>query len=261
MRKVIVLAISALFFFMLFRDMTPLNTFILCLAVAAAYGISMIPAKYLTGAKYPTIILSLALSPALIIYPILRSHFVVTTAAMFFAFYSTGFFLVTLDDKGKKVSKEIVGLVILYGVSALNLFLVARVELVLPLSVSILVFLFILNRTQIMPYMAGAMALVVIAFLLAGVHLFGPAVPLATAERYSLLAVAFALLLFVFAAYLKRPDFVTVLAFFGLLYVSVDLLMSVGFGFKGILLHQPVPALFIAGPVVGMAIKGGKDRR
>jgi hypothetical protein len=29
---------------------------------------------------------------------------------------------------------------------------------------------------------------------------------------------------------------------------------------KGILLHQPTLALFIVGPVIGMALKGGKER-
>jgi hypothetical protein len=260
-RKVIILVISSLFFYMLFRDMTLLNTFILCLAIAAAYGISRVQTRYITGAKYPTIAISLALCPILIFYPASRSHFVVTTAAMFFAFYSTGLFLVALDEKGKKTSKEIIGLVILYGASSLNLFLVAHSELILPLSVSILIFLFILNRVQIMPYMAGATILAVVLLLLAGVRLFGPAVHLPIAERYSLLSSVFVLLLFVFVAYLKRPDFVTVLAFFGFLYMSVDLLMSVGFSFRGVLLYQPVLALFNAGPVVGLAIKGGKDHR
>jgi len=259
-RKVIILVISSLFFYMLFRDMTPMKTFIICLAIAASYGISRVPAKYVVGAKYPTIAVSLAFSPFLIIYPAFRSHFAVAAVVTFLAFYSTGLFLVTLDEKGKKFSKEITGLMVLYGVSAVNLFLVAHPELILPFSVSVLIFLFIINRTNIMPYVAGATFLVVILLLLSGVRIFGPAVPLLAAERYSLLAAAFALLLFVFVAYIKRPDFVTILAFFGLLYMSVDLLMSVGFNFRAVLLHQPVLALFIAGPVIGMAIKGGKDR-
>jgi hypothetical protein len=258
-RKVIVLVISSLLFYLLFREMTPFKMLILCVAIAAAYGVSRVPAKHLAAAKYPTIGVSLALCPVLIIYPALRPHFAITAAVMFLAFYSTGLFLVTLDEKGKKVSKEITGLMVLYVISALNLFLVAHSELILPLSISILIFLFIINRVHVMPYVAGATVIVAILLLVSGVRIIGPAVHLLSAERYSLLAAAFALLLFVYVAYIKRPDFVTILAFFGLLFISVDLLMSVGLNFRGVLLHQPILALFIAGPVVGIAMKGGKD--
>ncbi len=119
---------------------------------------------------------------------------------------------------------------LLYGASSLNLFLTGHSELILPLSISVLLFLFIINRVTHMAAVA--------AYTRHGRHLPRPEgratarraiVLLNDNERYVLLACAFALLLITFVAYLKRPDFITVLAFFGLLYVSVDLLMSVGF--------------------------------
>jgi hypothetical protein len=259
-RKALVLAISSLFFYSLFRDMTPLKTLILCAVIASAYGISRIPSKYVAGAKYPVIGLSLALCPALVIYPWLRPHFLLAAAVMFLAFYSMALFLVTLDEKGKRIYKEVTGLSVLYGVSSLNLFLAGHAELILPLSISILIFLFIINKAEVMPFMAGCAALALTMLLFSGVHIMGPAIHLHAAERYVLLAAAFALLLFVFIAYVKRPDFITVLAFFGLLYISVDLLLSVGFRLKGVLLNQPILALFIVGPVVGVALKGGEER-
>ncbi len=97
------------------------------------------------------------------------------------------------------------------------------------------------------------------ALLASGVQVFGTVIHLQVAERYVLLASAFLLLVFVLAAYVKRPDFITLLAFFGLLYISADLLMSFGLCFKGVLLNQPVLSLFLVGPVVGMALKGGKE--
>ena len=50
------------------------------------------------------------------------------------------------------------------------------------------------------------------------------------------------------------------LTFFGLLYVSVDILMSVGFAFKGIMVYQPVAALLIVGPLIGVTLKGERDK-
>jgi hypothetical protein len=259
-RKALVLAIASLFFYSLFRDMTLFKTLVLCVAIAAAYGISKIPTSYVAGAKYPLIGVSLALCPVFIIYPWLRHHFLIAASVMFLAFYSMAFFLVTLDEKGKKMYKEVIGLFVLYGVSSLNLFFTGHPELILPLSISVLVFLFIMNKVEIMPFMAGCATLVLILLLVSGVHVVGPAVRLQAAERYVLLASAFALLLLVFAAYLKRPDFATIVAFFGLIYISIDLLMSVGFSLKGVLLNQPLLGLFIVGPIVGMALKGGRER-
>ncbi len=261
MRKGLVLVISSLFFYGLFRDMTLLKTLILCLAIASAYGISRIPPKYVVGAKYPTVGICLAFCPVLIIYPWLRHHFLIAALVAFFAFHSAALFLVTLNDKGKKLYKEIVGLLILHGTASLNLFLVGHPELILPLSISILIFLFVIDKTEIIPFMGGWSAMALVALLVSGVHIFGPTVHLQAPERYVLLASAFLLLIVVFAAYVKHPGFVTLLAFFGLLFISVDLLMSVGFSFKGVLLHQPVLSLFMVGPVIGMALKGGKERQ
>ena len=131
---------------------------------------------------------------------------------------------------------------LLYGASSLNLFLTGHSELMLPLSISVLLFLFIINRIRIMAFIAAYTAACVVFLSLKGVPLFGSDVPLHDAERYVLLACAFALLLITFVAFLKRTDLITVLAFFGLLYVSVDLLMSVGFSLRAVLLYQPVLA-------------------
>jgi hypothetical protein len=258
-RKALVLSISSLFFYSLFRDMTVLNTLILCMAIASAYGISKIPSKFLAGAKYPMIGTCLALCPALIIYPWLRPHLLVAGATLFLAFHSMALLLVTLDEKGKKVYKEVIGLSVLYGVSSFNLFFTGHCELILPLSISIVAFLFIINRAQLIPFMAGCAALAIILLSASGVHVFGTVLHLQAVERYILLATAFALLLLAFVAYLKRPDFVTISAFYGLLFVSVDLLISMGFSVKGVLFHQPTLALFIVGPVIGMALKGGRE--
>ncbi len=261
MRRIIVLVISSLFFLCLFRDITMMKTLICCLVMAGAYAISRIDSRYLLASKYPLTGLCLALSPVLIIYPALRPHPAIAGAAMLLAFYSIALFLVTTEEKGRKAYKEITGLSLLYGASSLNLFLTGYPELILPLSISVLLFLFIINRITIMAFIAAYTVMCIIFFSLKGVPLLSNDVLLRDGERYVLLACAFALLLITFVAFLKRTDLITVLAFFGLLYVSVDLLMSVGFRLRAILLYQPVLALLIVGPLVGMVMKGGKKRR
>lgn len=261
MKRIIVLVISSLFFFCLFRDMTMMKTLVCCLVMACAYAISRISPRYLIASKYPLIGLCLLLSPVLIIYPGIRPHAVSAGAAMLLAFYSIALFLVTTCETGKGLYKEITGLTLLYGASSLNLFLTGHSELILPLSISVLLFLFIINRVTHMAAVAAYTVMAVIFLGLKGVPLLGGDLLLNDNERYVLLACAFALLLITFVAYLKRPDLITVLAFFGLLYVSVDLLMSVGAHLRAVLLYQPVLGLLIVGPLVGMVMKGGKERR
>ena len=260
MRRTVILVISSLFCYCLFRHMTLVTTVMLVAAMACAYAVSVIPSKYLLGAKYPLVGLSLLLSPALIVYPWLESSLMIAAAAVLFGFYAIALFLVTTEEKGRRVSKEVTGLSLLWAASSLNLFLTGHPEIILPLSVSVVLFLFIINRVRIMPFIAGYAAAATVFLAVKGVAMLGPALAMHDAVRYVLLACAFALLLITFAAFLKRSDLVSVLAFFGLLYVSCDLLMSLGFRLKGVLLYQPVLALFIMGPLVGMAMKGGKER-
>jgi len=259
-RKALILLTSALFLYCLLRDVTLLKLVLLCAVFGFAYIISKIPSRYLAGAKYPLIGLSLAASPALILYPAARSHQMAAAGAVLLAFYSIALFLVTLDEKTKKHYMEVVGLTVLYGAAFVNLLLTHHFELFLPLSVSVLIFLFVANRARIMPFAAGFTLLAVIALEISGVPLLGGIPWPNTAERYVLLGTAFALLLIGFLDFVKRPDFVNILVFFGVLYVSIDLLMSLGFRLKGILLQQPVLALFVLSPIVGMALKGGSEK-
>lgn len=260
MRKILILLTSSLFFYCLFRDMTLVKTLILGAAVASAYGISKIPAKYVLAAKYPMIVASLALCPALVLYGWLRSSRFVVPAVMLFGFYGIALFLITMEEKSKKIHKEIIGLSLLYAASVVNLFLTGHTGLIFPLSIAVLLFLFIINKVAIMPFIAVYTGIATAFLLIKGISILGPGVPLMTVERYALLGTGCALMIITFISYLKRTDPMSVLAFFGLLYVSVDLLLSVGFKVKGVLLYQPVQALFIVGPLVGAALKGGKER-
>ena len=148
--------------------MTLLKTLMLCAAIISSYAISKIPSRYLAGAKYPVIGLSLILPVVLIIYPAVRGYRAVASAGLFLAFYSIALFLVTLDEKGRKMHKEVTGLCLLYAASFVNLFLTGVSELILPLSISVLLFLFIANKSRIMPFVAGLAAIALTILLVLG---------------------------------------------------------------------------------------------
>lgn len=260
MRKALVVAASSLFFYGLLRDMTLVKTLMLCAAIVSSFAISRIPVKYLMGAKYPVIGLSLVLPAALIIYPWTRHHRAIAAATLILAFYSIALFLVTLDEKGKEMYKELIGVCLLYAASFISLFLTGLSGLVLPLSISVLLFLFIANKVRMMPFVAGLTVIGLVVLLVSGAPFVNSAPSLARIERYVVMSAAFVLTLVSFISFVKKPDFVSILSFFGLLYVSVDLLMSLGFRFSSVLLQQPGLSLFIVGPIVGVAMKGGKER-
>jgi hypothetical protein len=240
--------------------MTLMKTLLLCLSMASAYGVYRLPPRYLPSSKYPLTALCLLLPVALFVWPGLRSSIVTAGAAVFLAFYSVAILLVTTEENGREIHKEVLGISVLYGVSCLNLFLTGHPEFILPFSVAVLLFLFIIDRVKIMSFVAGYALTSMIFLAYRGVPILGSGLALHDAERYALLACAFSLFVITFIAFLKRSDFVSVLGFFGLLYVSIDLLLSVGLRLKGIVLYQPFLVLFVMGPLAGMIMKGGKVR-
>ncbi len=259
MKKVLLLMLSSLFFYSLLRDMNLLKTLILCGAITVAFIVSNAPSKYVVAAKYPLICLCFALSVLLVLYAELRSKQLIRLAGLFLTFFSVSLYVATIDEKGNELYKEILGLSLLLISVAVNLMTTRSVELFLPLSVTILLFLFILNRVKLMP-LVGIYVVGMLIFLYVrkvGFSGFGP--ELTQIERYLVLGTAFILLLATFIGFLRQPDSMRTIAFFGLLYASIDILMSVGFSLKGLLLYQPLAALTILAPLAGVALRVEDD--
>jgi hypothetical protein len=164
----------------------------------------------------------------------------------------------TISEKGKGLYKEILALSLLFISASLNLVMTRSVELFLPLSITILLFLFIMQRTKLLP-LVGAYVVVMLIFLyLKKVTIYSSGIDLGSVERYLVMACAFLLLLVTFIGFVRKAGPTWAIAFFGLLYASVDILMSVGFSLKGLVLYQPVAALLILAPLVGVTLQEGK---
>ena len=250
--------LSCLFFYSLFRDMNVVRTLLLIAAVAVAFIVSKAPPKYVIGAKYPLICLCFALSAALVVYPGLRIKPITRFASIFLTFFSLSLYVAAISEKGKGLYKEILALSLLLISASVNLIMTRSIELFLPLSITILLFLFILQRTRLLP-LAGAYTAVMLIFLYAKkISLFGSGLELAGVERYLVLATAFLLLFVTFIGFVRKAGSTWTIAFFGLLYASVDILISVGFSLKGLLLYQPIAALLILAPLVGVTLQGEK---
>lgn len=257
--KAVVLAASSLFLYSLFRDMTLAKTLLLIAGLVGAFVVSRVPARVVAGVKYPLICLSFALSAGLFFYPAARG-FPAQLAALFLSFYSIAFYLATEEDKTKQPYKQMVALTLLFVSSSYNLIITARPEAILPLTITSMLFLFILDRAKSLPIL-GAYALVILVVLYVR-HCtgFGCELRLSGIERYLLLGAAFLLLFISFVGFIKESGPIRIVAFFGSLYLSIDLLMSIGFSFKGIIMHQPAMALLIVSPLLGLTMKGAGER-
>jgi hypothetical protein len=259
LRKAFVLAASSLFLYGLFRDMTLAKTLLLIAGLIGAFFVSRIPARMVVGVKYPLICLSFGLSAGLFFYPSVRGY-PAQLAALFFSFYSIALYLATDEEKAKKPYKHMIALSLLFVSSSYNLIITSRPEVVLPLTITSILFLFILNRVKSLPIL-GALGLVILVILyMRHCTGFGCQLTLSGIERYLLLGTAFLLLFISFMGFIRDSGPIRVIAFFGSLYLSIDLLMSIGFSFKGILIHQPAMALLIVSPLLGLTMKGGGER-
>ena len=258
MKRILLLMLLCLFFYSLFRDMNVANTLLLCAAVAVVFIVSKAPTKYIAGAKYPLICLCFALSAALLFYPGVRAKPIIRFVGIFLTFFSLSLYVATISEKGKGLYKEILALSLLFISASLNLIMIRSMEIFLPLSITILLFLFMFQRTKLL-VLAGAYILIMLFFLnLKRMTIYGSNPELPGAERYLILATAFLLLLVTFIGFVRKAGFTWTIAFFGLLYVSVDILMSLGFSLKGLLLYQPVAALLILAPLMGVTLRGEK---
>lgn len=259
LRKALVLAASSLFLYGLFRDMTLAKTLLLIAGLAGAFLVSRIPVRMVIGIKYPLICLSFALSAGLFLSPSVRGC-PAQLAALFLSFYSIALYLATDEEKAKKPYKHMIALTLLFISSSYNLIITSRPEVILPLTITSILFLFILDRVQSLPILgAYAVAILVVLYMRHSTG-FGWQPTPGGIERYLLLGAASLLLFISFLGFIKDSGPIRVVAFFGSLYLSIDLLMSIGFSFKGILMHQPSAALLIVSPLLGLTIKGGGER-
>jgi hypothetical protein len=259
LRKTVVLAASSLFLYALFRDMTLAKTLLLIVGLIGAFAVSRVPTRAIVGIKYPLICLSFGLSAGLFFYPWARGY-PAQLASLFLSFYGIALYLATDEEKAKKPYKQMIALTLLFVSSSYNLIITSRPEVILPLAITSMLFLFILNRAKSLPVL-GAYTLVILVILYVR-HCtgFGCSLTLSGVERDLLLGAAFLLLFISFVGFVKYSGPISVVAFFGSLYLSIDLLMSVGFSFRGILMHQPSMALLIVSPLLGLTMKGGGER-
>ena len=260
MKKVLVFILAAVLFWGFFRELNIVKTLLICIGLVAAYVIYRVPAKYILAMKYPFILLTLAVTAGFLVYPHTTIPYPLNAFIVFISFYGLTFYLVTIEEKGKSLFKEATALSIIFLSSAFNLSMIGGPVLVFAVSAAAMLFLFIIGKHRLIPFLAGYTLLIVGLLLSKKTSLLGGATKMNDTEMYVLLATSFIFLILGFIAFVKKANSVKLLLFFGFLYVSVDLFLVMGCKLSMGLLHQPVAALLILTPLVGIMLKADKER-
>ena len=123
-----------------------------------------------------------------------------------------------------------------------------------------MLFLFIIGRNKLMAIIGGYTLCIVVYLLIKKTAIAGLGLKVGDIDKYLLLGVTFILLIFSFIGFLKKPNTMKIMAFFGFLYLAVDILLVLGFRLSAGLLYQPVIALFIVAPLMGIMLKAEGER-
>jgi hypothetical protein len=261
MKKALILILAALLLYGLFREFTPVKVLIIIGGLASAFVISRIPGRYILAMKYPLIVLSLLATAAFFFYPPLHTKVPMEPVVVFLSFYAMAFYLISLGDKGKGLYKEGMALSILFLSSCFNFFLMGKPLVILAMALAVMVFLFIMGRNQLMGVIGVYTAGIIAYLMIKKTGIMGVGLKLGDIDKYILLGAAFILLAFSFAGFMKKPNLMKILAFFGFIYIAVDILLVLGFKLTAGLLYQPIICVLVAAPLMGIMLKeeGGRS--
>ncbi|OPY71146.1 MAG: hypothetical protein A4E63_01651 [Syntrophorhabdus sp. PtaU1.Bin050] len=255
MKKIFIYILASILLYSYFRELNGVKILLIILGLASIYGISLLPARYVVAAKYPIILLSFAGTVGFFLYPALGVNYPVEPVIVFLAFYSITWYLVTMEEKGQDLPKEIVALSVLFLSSSFNLIMAGKPLLILPLGLATILFLFVLGKTRIMLFIAGYTLTITVVLAYKRIAVIGAGIPMREIHLYALLATSFIFLLFSFFRFAKGGSHTNLLAFFGFLYICIDLLMSTGLKLPGGLLNQPALAIAMVSPLIGLTIQ------
>ena len=260
MKKAIIYILASMLLYSFFYELNAMKVVFILLGLIAMFAVSLIPIKVVMGAKYPIILLSFAGTAGFFFYPQLAASYPVEPLIIFLALYSIAFYLVTMEEKGQDVYKEMGGLSILFLSASFNLAMTGKPILIMPIALSIMFFLFVLGRHKIVLLMAVYALGITIVLVYKHIPILSAGVPLREINRYILFATSFVFLTISFFRFVKQGGQTKILVFFGFLYVCIDLLLSTGLKMSGGLLYQPVIALFMVSPLIGLMLKSEVKR-
>ncbi len=243
------------------RELNLTKVLLMLGGLGTIYAIYLTPARYIEAMKYPLIVLSFLVTVLFFVYPKVSLVYPARVAIVFLSFYSVIFYIINMEDKQKEFFKEITALSILFISSSFNLFMTGQLLLVISFACALMLVLFILGRTPMIPFIAGYTLVAGILIWQQSGHILGSGLTgLGSIEKYILLSSSFVLLLTSFIMFTKKNTVAKMLPFFGFLYIAMDILMVLGVKLSTGLLYQPVIFLVLVSPLIGVMLKTEGER-
>jgi hypothetical protein len=256
------IAITAIFLLYGFiRELNLMKVLLALGGLATIFVIYRIPSRYIEAMKYPLIILTFLVTALFFVYPRVPLVHPARVAIVFLSFYSVIFYIINMEEKQKEFFKEITALSIIFISSSFNLFMTGQLLLVVSFALALMLVLFILDRTSMVPFIAGyTLVACIIIWRHSGNILGSGMTGLGSFEKYILLSSSFILLVTSFVMFMKKNAVAKILPFFGFLYIAIDTLMVLGVKLSTGLLYQPVILLALVSPLIGVMLKteGGR---
>ncbi len=262
MKQIFITIASMLLAYSFFREFTFVRSLIIIAAAAAAYGIYRLPQRAIEATKYPLIIISFMVTVLFFFYPGIALTEAARTAIVFLSLYGFIFYLMGMEEKGQDFFKEAAALSILFFSAGFNLYMTGRLVLMISFALALILFLFILGRHRIIPFIGAYTVIASVMVYRQGANILGSGLTgLSGINRYILLGASFALLVASFVLVMKKSTFTNMLPFFGFLYIAMDVLMVLGARFSTGLLYQPVLFLAVLVPLTGVMLRteGGRS--
>lgn len=254
MKKALIYTLAILLLYSFFPELTYVKILLICLGLVCVYGTSRLSEKHVVAMKYPVILLSFAATAFFLVYPHMNVPDPVKLLIVFLSFYSITFYLITIQEKGKGLLNEAVALSVLFLSSAFNMAMTGRPVLIVAISVAVILFLFIIERSRIIPLIAVYTLIIMVLLLKKNIPILSSGTGIDDIHRYVLLCASFVLLALAFGSFIKQKRFIKGLVFFGFLYVCIDVALVLGLQCSTGLLCQPVISVFVVSPLIGFTL-------
>lgn len=261
MKKAFIAITTILLLYGFIRELNLMKVLLMLGGLGTIYAIYRTPARCIEAMKYPFIILSFLVTALFFVYPKVPLVYPARVAIVFLSFYSVIFYIINMEDKQKEFFKEITALSILFFSSSFNLFMTGQLLLVVSFSLALMLVLFILDRTPMVPFIAGYALIAGVLVWRHGGNILGSGLTgLGSIEKYILLSSSFAFLVTSFIMFMKKNTVAKILPFFGFLYIAMDILMVLGMKLSTGLLYQPMIFLVLVSPLIGVMLKTEGER-
>lgn len=260
MRKLAIIFLSSLLIYAFFRMMTFTTFFIILFSLLCMLLIAKLRATFLERIRYPLIAANLLFAIFGAIYPTLFTRPIPTFILESVSVTSLLFTYAFLNEKKGGFFRECVPFSLVYVASSMNLFFSRSLPLILPLSLSGILYFYIVMKKKQMICLCSLLAGACVFIWLFGFDLFGDLQPIFGISRSILFGASFLLFAMSFFDLVRDryQNSLVYLTFLGMLTIALDCAISYGLYFRFGFSYKPYLATLLLILLAGIMMKEKK---